>query len=144
MLNKKRIRDLTETDFLDSPSWLRLDLDSDIVIQNPERGFNNLEEDMLLLAGVSYVLNDGTRLTGFCSLYEVSGFYYFYRGKQRHLIDWEYDIDEAQAKRIAGQMGKAVADVFPAQYACPIRLFGQEVAGTLKVWETGEGGGAAM
>lgn len=122
MGNAKRVDDLTAQDFEHSRIW-RVEV-SEAELVTPVQ-YENLEDDEPDVALTSYVLSDGTKMNGFCTIYDCTGHVVFDAQGQPVPLTEENTCTPEEAAAAAKELGRLVEQVFPVHFQVTVKVFGR-------------------
>ena len=120
---RKALGLLGAPDFQSNPIWALEPPKRDFVV--PVEPFDDLTNEKPYCALTSYTLRDGTKLDGYCFIYDCSGHTIFgMSGDTIYVCDYGHCSPEA-ASRVAKALGRTVDDVFPIRFRASVKVFGR-------------------
>jgi hypothetical protein len=128
---RKALDLLGAQDFELSPIWL-VDLPK-LDFAAPVEPFDDLLTEEAYVALTSYILRDGTKVRGYCFIYDCSGHALFGAdGRPIRVCDYGHCTPE-EASSVANALGRSIANVFPIQFQASVKVYGSVQCGEIDV-----------
>lgn len=134
-MTEKRLIDLNEKDLIDYPIWKhRMENDIEMVCKSSDKEITEGTTDGHIVL-TEFILNNGTKLNGFCSPQDTSGLDYvqpvlFTQNGQVNLCRnncWDNKAEQIALK----QIGLTKHQVFPIMFKTKIKCHNEFYSGTL-------------